>query len=396
MFATYLEEFQNELDKIEASGTFKNERVLMSPQDAIVNLESGKSLINMCANNYLGLSNHSKLIEAAKRALDDRGFGMSSVRFICGTVDVHKKLEKAVADFHGVDDAILFSSCFDANAGIFEMLMGEPDVIVSDALNHASIIDGIRLCKAERRRYSNADMEELEVILKDVQGKRRILIATDGVFSMDGTLAPLDKICSLAEKYNAMVMVDDSHGVGVVGPGGRGTPAHFKVTEKVDIISSTLGKAMGGASGGYIASHREIVALLRQRARPYLFSNTLPPSLAAAGLEAFKILETSSYLIDKLHENTRYFRSRIASCGFDVPKGESAIVPVMLYDEKAAVCFAEEMLKEGIYVVGFTFPVVPKGKARIRVQLSAAHTIELLDQVISAFETVGKRLNVLK
>jgi glycine C-acetyltransferase len=320
---------------------------------------------------------------------------MSSVRFICGTTDLHKTLEQAVAKFHQTDDAILFSSCFDANGGLFEALLNDEDAVISDALNHASIIDGIRLCKAERLRYPNADMSSLEDMLKKTAGKRRRLIATDGVFSMDGALAPLDKICDLAEQYNAMVMVDDSHGTGAVGPGGGGTPEYFGVQNRVDIVTSTLGKALGGASGGYVTGHQEIVDLLRQRARPYLFSNTLPPALAAAGIEAFRILSASADLTIKLAENTRYFRDKLTALGFDILPGVTAIVPVMLCDEKLAVRFAHEMQQEGIFVVGFTYPVVPQNKARIRAQMSAAHTQAHLDKALDAFQTVGLRLKVI-
>jgi glycine C-acetyltransferase len=396
MFATTRDAIQRELDEISSAGTKKVERTIRSPQGSnVVLAESERTVINMCANNYLGLANHPALIQAAERALHSHGFGMSSVRFICGTTDLHKTLEETIAGFHRTDDAIVFASCFDANGGLFETLLNEEDAVISDALNHASIIDGIRLCKAERHRYPNADMNALEEILKATAGRRRRLIATDGVFSMDGTVAPLKSICDLAERYNAMVMVDDSHGTGAVGPTGRGTTELWSVQDRVDIVTSTLGKALGGASGGYVTGRREIVELLRQRARPYLFSNTLPPCLAAAGIEAFRLLESATDLIERLRDNTFYFRNRISSLGFDVLEGPTAIVPIMLYDEKLAVRFASEMQNEGVYVVGFTFPVVPKGRARIRTQISAAHTKEQLDSAVSAFKTVGGKLNVL-
>jgi len=395
VFATIREAIQGELDGISAAGTEKVERIIVSPQGPEVSLAEGSGVINLCANNYLGLADHPSLVAAAKNALDSHGFGMSSVRFICGTTDLHKTLEASIARFHGADDAILFSSCFDANGGLFEALLNDEDAIISDALNHASIIDGVRLCKAERHRYPNADMDALEKILKKTADKRRRLIATDGVFSMDGVVAPLKEICDLAERYDALVMVDDSHGTGAVGPTGRGTPEETGTMGRIDIITSTLGKALGGASGGYVASHAEIIRLLRQRARPYLFSNSLPPALAAAGIEAFRLLAESADLVQNLRENTRYFRSCLTDLGFDLLEGPTAIVPVMLYEEKLAVRFASEMQRRGVYVVGFTYPVVPKGKARIRTQLSAAHTREQLETAASVFAAVGRNLGVL-
>jgi glycine C-acetyltransferase len=394
MFSTFRASFREELDAIREAGTYKEERVISSPQSAAIRVPQGE-VINFCANNYLGLADNPVIIEAARRALDERGFGMASVRFICGTQDLHKELERTISAFNGTEDTILYSSCFDANAGLFETILSEDDAIISDQLNHASIIDGVRLCKAERFRYANSDMAELEEILKKTQGHRRRLIATDGVFSMDGYLVKLDAICDLAEKYNSMVMVDDSHATGYIGRTGRGTPEHCGVQGRVDIITSTLGKALGGASGGYTTGRQEIIEMLRQRSRPYLFSNTLTPSLAAAGIAVFEMLSASTELRDRLMDNTRHFRSKLEKLGFDVLAGETAIVPVMLYDAKLASDFADEMLKEGIYVIGFSFPVVPKGQARIRTQISAAHRREHLDRAVDAFETVGKRLGVI-
>jgi len=394
MFTNFREQFSSELDGIREAGTFKAERVISSPQGAAIKVSQGE-VINFCANNYLGLADNPEIIEAARRALDERGFGMASVRFICGTQDLHKELERAISQFNGTDDTILYSSCFDANAGLFETILDEQDAIISDQLNHASIIDGVRLCKAERFRYANSDMGELEEILQKTQGHRRRMVATDGVFSMDGYLAKLDQICDLAERYEAMVMVDDSHATGYIGRTGRGTPEHCGVQGRVDVITSTLGKALGGASGGYTTGRQELVDLLRQRSRPYLFSNTLTPSLAAAGIKVFEMLSRTTALRDKLMENTRYFRSRLEKVGFDVLHGETAIVPVMLYEAKLATEFADEMLAEGIYVIGFSYPVVPKGQARIRVQISAAHEREHLDRAVHAFEAVGTRLGVL-
>ncbi len=395
MFDKYREEIQAELKAIREAGTYKEERVIQSPQSAAIKVPQGE-VINFCANNYLGLADNKEIAEAAKKALDERGFGMASVRFICGTQDLHKQLEDTISKYNGTEDTILYSSCFDANAGLFEILLNKEDAIISDELNHASIIDGVRLCKAERHRYKNSNMEELEEILKKTQDKRRRLVCTDGVFSMDGYLVKLDQICDLAEKYNAMVMVDDSHATGYVGKTGRGTPEHCGVQGRVDIITSTLGKALGGASGGYTTGHKEIVEVLRQRSRPYLFSNTLTPMLAAAAIKTFEMLSATTAHRDKLMENTEYFRNKLEKLGFDVLKGETAIVPVMLYDASLAGKFADEMLKEGIYVIGFSYPVVPKDKARIRTQISAAHDKGHLDKAVDAFETVGKRLGVLK
>ncbi len=394
MFDAFREGFREELDSIREAGTFKEERVISSPQSAAIEVPQGE-VINFCANNYLGLADNPEIIARAKRALEERGFGMASVRFICGTQDLHKQLEGVISRFNGTDDTILYSSCFDANAGLFETILGGEDAIISDQLNHASIIDGVRLCKAERFRYANSDMGELEEILERTQDHRRRLIASDGVFSMDGYLVKLDAICDLAERYNAMVMVDDSHATGYIGATGRGTPEHCGVQGRVDIITSTLGKALGGASGGYTTGHQEIVELLRQRSRPYLFSNTLTPSLAAAGIAVFEMLSETTALRDKLMDNTRYFRDKLSKVGYDVLEGETAIVPVMLYDAKLANDVADSMLEEGIYVIGFSFPVVPRGEARIRVQISAAHEREHLDRAVAAFEKVGKKLGVI-
>ncbi len=394
MFDAFREGFREELDSIREAGTFKEERVISSPQSAAIEVPQGE-VINFCANNYLGLADNPEIIARAKRALEERGFGMASVRFICGTQDLHKQLEGVISRFNGTDDTILYSSCFDANAGLFETILGGEDAIISDQLNHASIIDGVRLCKAERFRYANSDMGELEEILERTQDHRRRLIASDGVFSMDGYLVKLDAICDLAERYNAMVMVDDSHATGYIGATGRGTPEHCGVQGRVDIITSTLGKALGGASGGYTTGHQEIVELLRQRSRPYLFSNTLTPSLAAAGIAVFEMLSETTALRDKLMDNTRYFRDKLSRVGYDVLEGETAIVPVMLYDAKLANDVADSMLEEGIYVIGFSFPVVPRGEARIRVQISAAHEREHLDRAVAAFEKVGKKLGVI-
>jgi glycine C-acetyltransferase len=395
MFDKYKGEFQAELKGIKEAGTWKAERVIESPQSAAIKVGGGE-VINFCANNYLGLADNKEIIAAAAKALEERGFGMASVRFICGTQDLHKQLEAVISKFNGTEDTILYSSCFDANGGLFEIVLQDQDAIISDELNHASIIDGVRLCKAERHRYKNSNMEELEEILKKTQDKRRRMIATDGVFSMDGYLVKLDKICDLAEKYNAMVMVDDSHATGYIGKTGRGTPEHCGVMGRVDVITSTMGKALGGGSGGYTTGRKEIIDLLRQRSRPYLFSNSLTPSLTAAAITTFGMLSATTKYRDKLMDNTKYFRERLEKLGFDVLKGETAIVPVMLYDAALATRFADEMLKEGIYVIGFSYPVVPKDKARIRTQISAAHEKSHLDKAIKAFETVGKRLGVLK
>ncbi len=394
MFEAFRDGYRQELEAIREAGTFKEERVITSPQSAEISVPHGE-VLNFCANNYLGLADNPTIIEAARRALVERGFGMASVRFICGTQDLHKELEQVITGFNGTDDTILYSSCFDANAGLFETILGADDAIISDQLNHASIIDGVRLCKAERFRYPNSDMAELEKILQSTQGHRRRLIATDGVFSMDGHLARLDEICSLAERYGAMVMVDDSHATGYIGATGRGTPEHFGVQGRIDVITSTLGKALGGASGGYTTGRREIIDMLRQRSRPYLFSNTLTPALAAAGIEVFRMLSSTTALRDRLMDNSRYFRDAMSSLGYDLIDGETAIVPVMLYDAKLANRVAEEMLGEGIYVIGFSYPVVPRDQARIRVQVSAAHEREHLDRAVAAFEAVGHRLGII-
>ncbi len=396
MLGQFKEFVANELEEIREAGLWKGERVIRSPQNAAIQVEQGE-VINMCANNYLGLSDHPALIEAAKKAMDDRGFGMSSVRFICGTLDLHKELEEAIAKFLGMEDAILYSSCFDANGGLFETLLTKEDAIISDALNHASIIDGVRLCKAMRYRYNNSDMDDLEKQLQeaDKAGARFKMIATDGVFSMDGYIAKLDQVCDLAEKYNAMVMVDDSHATGFTGKTGRGSHEHNGVMGRVDIITSTFGKAMGGASGGFTAASKEIVAKLRQRSRPYLFSNALAPMITAATMKCVELLSESTNLRDKLESNTRYFREKMASTGFNVLPGVHPITPVMLGDAKLAQDFAAEMLKLGIYVIGFSYPVVPKGKARIRTQISAAHEVEHLDRAVDAFVQVGKKLGVI-
>lgn len=393
------EEFQSHLSKeltgILEDGLYKEERVLVSPQDSLIKLQNGSRVLNFCANNYLGLSNDSRLIEAATKALQSYGYGMSSVRFICGTHEVHKQLESAIASYFGTEDTILYAACFDANGGVFEPLLTEEDAIISDALNHASIIDGVRLCKAARYRYANADMEDLERQLQAAQQHRFRLIVTDGVFSMDGNTAPLDKIYELSIKYNAMIMVDESHSAGVVGATGRGVTEKFNLKGKMEVITGTLGKAFGGAIGGFTTGKKEIIDLLRQRSRPYLFSNSLPPMVAAAGLETFRMLEESDDLHDKLKENVQYFISGMSELGFDIKPSDSAICAVMLYDAALAQKFASQMLEEGIYVIGFSYPVVPKGQARIRVQISAAHQIEDLDACIQAFKKIGNHLNVI-
>lgn len=393
---TYLEKrFQSQLDEIKQQGLYKNERVIRSPQGVrIVTAQAGE-VLNFCANNYLGLANHPDIIKAAVDALHSHGFGMASVRFICGTQDLHKQLEKSIADFLGTEDAILYTSCFDANTGLFETLLGPEDAIISDALNHASIIDGIRLCKAKRFRYAHSDLKDLELKLKEAKACRTRLIATDGVFSMDGEIAKLDQIVVLAEKYDAMLMVDDSHATGVIGKHGKGSAEHHGVMDKIDIYTSTLGKALGGGSGGFTASRKEIIELLRQRSRPYLFSNTLTPALAAAGIKSFEILSGSNTLQQKLRDNTKYFREQMTSAGFDITPGQHPIVPVMLYDARLAQQMATDLLEQGIYVIGFYYPVVPEGQARIRVQISAAHTQQHLDKAIDAFILMGKNLNVI-
>ena len=395
MDKTFLAHLHKETDDLRAAGLYKTERIITSPQQAAISVQGDIEVLNFCANNYLGLANHPVLVDAAKKALDRYGFGMSSVRFICGTQEEHKQLESRLSSFLGTEDTILYSSCFDANTGLFETLLDERDAIISDALNHASIIDGIRLCKARRLRYGNNDMKELEVLLKESQDCRFRLIATDGVFSMDGIIANLPAVCDLANEYNAMTMVDDSHAVGVLGPRGRGTPEHWGVQDRVDIVTGTLGKALGGASGGYTSARKEIVDWLRQRSRPYLFSNTLAPVVAATSLAALDLLEGSDTLRKRLIENGHYFRTGLQQLGFTLVAGEHPIIPVMLGEAALAQQMAERLLKEGIYVIGFSFPVVPKNKARIRVQLSAAHERGHLDRAIAAFATIGRDLGVI-
>ena len=386
---------QQELDQIKAAGLYKTERVIESPQRAEIEV-AGRNVLNFCANNYLGLSNNPRLIEAAKRAMDDRGYGMSSVRFICGCQDLHKELEKAISDYFGTEDTILYAACFDANGGVFEPLFTEEDAIISDSLNHASIIDGVRLCKAVRYRYANADMADLEECLKKAQAQRFRIICTDGVFSMDGNAAPLDQIVALAEKYDAMVMVDECHSAGVLGVTGRGITELYNLRGKVEILTGTLGKAFGGAVGGFTTGRKEIIDLLRQRSRPYLFSNSLPPAVVGAGIELFKMLGESNELHDRLVANVEHFRTKMMAAGFDIKPTQSAICAVMLYDAKLSQEFAAKLQQEGVFVTGFYYPVVPKGQARIRVQVSAGHTTEQLDRCVAAFVKVGKELNVLK
>ncbi len=394
MFDSFRPHLLNQLESIQQAGTFKRERVIMTPQGTTVRVADGKPVLNLCANNYLGLAQHPEVSIAAKRAIDQWGYGLASVRFICGTQGVHKQLENSLSEFLGTEDTILYSSCFDANGGLFETLLGPEDAIISDELNHASIIDGIRLCKAERYRYANNNMADLESKLKETSGKRFRMIATDGVFSMDGYIANLPAICDLAEKYDALVMVDDSHAVGFMGRRGRGTHEYHSVMGRVDIITGTLGKAMGGASGGYTSGRKEIIALLRQRSRPYLFSNTLAPSIAGATLKVLEMLSASTQLRDKLEENTRFFRQGISRLGFQVLPGTHPIVPVMLGDAALAARFADAMLERGVYVIGFSFPVVPQGKARIRTQISAAHSKDELDAAIQAFAAVKRDLQI--
>ena len=397
MYGKIKEHLTAELESIKENGLFKKERIIASPQGAEITLDSGQKVLNFCANNYLGLSSHPEVIQAAKDALDTHGFGMSSVRFICGTQDIHKNLEKAVANFYGTEDTILYAAAFDANGGVFEPLLGEEDAIISDSLNHASIIDGVRLCKAARYRYENSNMEDLEqqLIKANEEGRRFKIIVTDGGFSMDGVVAPLDKICDLADKYDALVMVDECHAAGFIGATGKGTLEAKGVMGRVDIVTGTFGKALGGAMGGYTTGKKEIIELLRQRSRPYLFSNSLAPSIVGASLKVFELLEKDTSLRDKLEWNTNYFKEGIKAAGFDIVDGDSAIVPVMLYDARLSQQMADELLTLGIYVIGFFFPVVPKGKARIRVQLSAAHSKENLDHAIAAFTQVGKSLSVI-
>lgn len=398
MYRTFQPVLQKELASIREAGLYKKERIITSPQGADITIQGGKQVINFCANNYLGLSSHPRVIEAAKRAIDTHGFGLSSVRFICGTQDIHKELEAKISEFLGTEDTILYAAAFDANGGVFEPLFGAEDAIVSDELNHASIIDGVRLCKAMRYRYKHNDMDDLEKQLKEARaaGAKQIIIVTDGAFSMDGTIAQLDKICDLADKYEALVMTDECHATGFIGKTGRGVPEYRNVMDRIDIITGTLGKALGGASGGFTSGRKEIIELLRQRSRPYLFSNTLAPAIVGASIEVFNMLSETTALRDKLEQNTRYFRSEMTRAGFDIKPGEHPIVPIMLYDAPLAQQFADRLLDKGIYVIGFFYPVVPKGQARIRVQLSAAHEKHHLDKAIQAFTEVGRELGVLK
>lgn len=396
MYNEFQEYLKATLADIQSAGLYKNERVIITPQSSAIQVEGGKDVLNFCANNYLGLADNAELIAAAKERMDARGYGMASVRFICGTQDTHKELESAISRFFGTEDTILYAACFDANGGLFEPLLTDQDAIISDALNHASIIDGVRLCKAVRYRYKNGDMQDLEEQLKAAQAQRFRIIATDGVFSMDGNVCPLDKIYELAQKYNALVMVDESHSAGVVGKTGHGVTEQFGLRGKVEIITGTLGKAFGGSVGGFTTGKKEIIDLLRQRSRPYLFSNSIPPMIAAAGLKTFEILERDNTLQDRLHSNTEYFVTRMKAAGFDIKPTQSAICAVMLYDARLSQEFAAELQKEGIYVTGFYYPVVPQGQARIRVQLSAAHNEQQLDKAIAAFTKVGKQLGVLK
>ena len=390
-----LDRLSTTLDEIRAAGLYKTERVITTPQSVEIKVQSGEEVLNFCANNYLGLADNPEVIAAAHKALDDHGFGLASVRFICGTQDLHKQLESTISKFFGTDDTILYTSCFDANGGLFETILGPEDAVISDALNHASIIDGIRLCKAQRHRYPNSDMAALEQILQDTQDCRTRLITTDGAFSMDGYIAKLDEITALAERYDALVMVDDSHATGFMGETGRGSAEFHGVMDKIDIFTSTLGKALGGGSGGFTTGRQEVIDLLRQRSRPYLFSNTLPPPLVAASIKVFEMLSSSTQLRDKLESSTKYFREQMGAAGFDIKEGTHPIVPVMLYDAPLAQEFASRLLDEGIYVIGFFFPVVPKGEARIRVQVSAAHEKHHLDRAIKAFIKVGNELGVL-
>ena len=384
-----------ELAQIEANGLMKRERIITTPQGPQVSVSTGEEVVIMCANNYLGLSSHPEVIQASKDALDSHGFGMSSVRFICGTQDIHKELERKIAEFYGTEDTILYAAAFDANGGLFEPLFNEEDAIISDALNHASIIDGIRLCKAQRYRYNHSDMADLELQLQKAQAQRHRIIVTDGVFSMDGDIALMDQICALADKYHALVMTDECHSAGFIGKTGRGVPEHCGVMDRVDIITGTLGKALGGAMGGYTTGKKEIIEMLRQRSRPYLFSNSLAPAIVGASLKVFEILSKNTSLRDKLEQNTLYFKDKIVAAGFDIKPGDSPIVPIMLYDAALSQTFANELLNEGVYAIGFFYPVVAKGQARIRTQVSAAHSKEDLDKAIAAFVKVGKKLNVI-
>ena len=395
MYGSIKAHLEQELEDITSSGLFKKERIILNPQGADIKVNDGQNVLNFCANNYLGLSSHPDVIQASKDALDTHGYGMSSVRFICGTQDIHKELEGNIADFYQTEDTILYAACFDANGGVFEPLLGPEDAIISDALNHASIIDGVRLCKAVRYRYAHSDMADLEEQLKKAQDQRFRIIVTDGVFSMDGDIARLDKICDLADQYDALVMIDECHSAGFLGATGRGTPEYCGVMGRVDIITGTLGKALGGSMGGYTTGRKEIIEMLRQRSRPYLFSNSLAPSIVGAAIKVFDILSGTTELRDRLEENTKYFKEKVLAAGFDIKEGDSPIVPIMLYDAKLSQDFADRLLEEGIYVIGFFYPVVPKGQARIRVQLSAAHSREQLDQAIAAFTKVGRELGVI-
>jgi glycine C-acetyltransferase len=394
MYKNYQEHLQSILEDLKTKGLYKSERIITSPQCANIEVNTGQKVLNMCANNYLGLADHPEVVEAAKKGLEQRGYGLSSVRFICGTQDIHKELESKLSEFLGTDDTILYSSCFDANGGLFETLLTAEDAIISDELNHASIIDGVRLCKAARFRYKNSDMEDLEKQLKAASDARFKLIATDGVFSMDGYIARLKEICDLADKYDAMVMVDDSHAVGFVGKHGKGTPEFCGVMGRIDIITGTLGKALGGASGGYTSGRKEIIDMLRQRSRPYLFSNSVSPAVVAASLKALELVQESPALLDKLRDNTKYFRQAMTEAGFDILPGKHPIVPIMLYDAVRAQTMAAKMLEKGIYVIGFCYPVVPEGKARIRTQISAAHSREDLERAVKAFIEVKQEMNI--
>src|SRR5690554_2833067 len=395
MYGSFKTHLQEQLDEIKASGLYKEERIITGPQQAAIRVSTGQEVLNFCANNYLGLSNHPRVLEAAARTLQERGYGMSSVRFICGTQDLHKELEATIARFFGTEDSILYAACFDANGGVFEPLFGEEDAIISDELNHASIIDGVRLCKAQRYRFKHSDMADLEAQLIKAQDQRHRIIVTDGVFSMDGDFAKMDEICDLADKYDALVMSDECHSAGFVGKTGRGVPEYYNCMDRVDIITGTLGKALGGAMGGYTVANQEVIDMLRQRSRPYLFSNSLAPSLVGASIKVFEILSTNTELRDKLEENTKYFKDAVIKAGFDIVKGDSPIVPIMLYDAALSQEFADKLLEEGVYAIGFFYPVVPKGKARIRTQISAGHTKAHLDKAIAAFIKVGKELKVI-
>ena len=395
MYGKLKDYLSEELAQIEANGLLKRERIITTPQGPQVSVSTGEDVVIMCANNYLGLSSHPEVIQASKDALDSHGFGMSSVRFICGTQDIHKELERKIAEFYGTEDTILYAAAFDANGGLFEPLFNEDDAIISDALNHASIIDGVRLCKAQRYRYNHSDMADLELQLQKAQAQRHRIIVTDGVFSMDGDIALMDQICALADKYDALVMTDECHSAGFIGKTGRGVPEHCGVMDRVDIITGTLGKALGGAMGGYTTGKKEIIEMLRQRSRPYLFSNSLAPAIVGASLKVFEILSTNTSLRDKLEQNTLYFKDKIVAAGFDIKPGNSPIVPIMLYDAALSQTFANELLNEGVYAIGFFYPVVAKGQARIRTQVSAAHSKEDLDKAIAAFVKVGKKLNVI-